>query len=64
MKHFANPLTFLLTGQPNKKKSTLQMAKKRRTNEGDSTRRKKGSVGIATPPDMRTLLARQGDLLL
>jgi hypothetical protein len=34
------------------------MAKKRRTDEGDSTRRKKGSAGIATPPDMRTLLAR------
>ena len=34
------------------------MAKKRRTDERDSTRRKKGSAGIATPPDMRTLLAR------
>jgi len=54
MKQFANPLTFLLIVNKLKEIYTA-MAKKSRTDEGDSTGRKKGSAGISTPPDMRTL---------
>ena len=49
-------LTLPFTNQSTKVKEIYtSMAKKRRTDGGDSTGRKKGSAGIATPPDMRTL---------
>jgi len=58
--NFVNPLTFLLTSQLNKKESTLQMAKKRRSMKVTVPDARK--VALVSQPllicGMRTLLAR------
>jgi len=62
--NFVNPLTFLLTSQLNKKESTLQMAKKRRSMKVTVPDARK--VALVSQPLLicGLFLLEQGDLLL